>query len=204
MDHSDMYVVGAAVVAGFCSWLGSYFSFKAKLKELKHSFEYNLKQSASERVRAHTFQQLNDLFGPLMATRHASKMLWEKLSDTYASQNGLSPDDTFRLVDLLPSIKDDPSLGPYVDEIMKLGERAADLLTTKGGLVEGEWPESFRKYVGHVSIMRAAYNGGNSKPGVAGSMADSSFPEDLDADIERKYNVVKQKLAKIHDSAEAP
>lgn len=193
----------AALIAGLFSWLAAYWSFGAKIDELTRSLENSRKLSASDKMLEHTFQQLNELYGPLLAIRHASKRLRKKLGVVYNVKEKLNPSHVFRLVDKLPTIKDDPIYKPYVDEILELGERASDLLLTKGALVEGEWPESFQQYVGHVSILRAAYDGGNPTPGVDGSMSDSVFPNSLDKDIEDTRKVLMERLAEYRKMAES-
>lgn len=184
----------AAVVAGLFSWLVAYQTFGRKIEELTRNLENSRKLSASDKVLEHTFQQLNELYGPLIAIRHASNRLRDKLGSLYNSVEGKDPSYRFRLVDLLPDIRENPVYRPYIDEILKLGERAAELLLTRGALVEGPWPESFRQYVGHVSILRAAYDGGNPKPGLAGSMADSVFPDNLDTDIEGTHKILVARI----------
>lgn len=193
----------AAVVTGLFSWLVAYQSFGKKIEELTRSLDNSRKLSASDKVLEHTFQQLNELYGPLMAIRHASKRLREKLGSVYNSLESKDSSYRFRLVDLLPEIKNNSVYKPYVDEILKLGERAAELLLTKGALVEGAWPESFQQYVGHVSILRAAYDGGNPSPGVEGSMADSVFPDQLDSDIEKTHKTLVERLDKYRQLAQA-
>lgn len=193
----------AAVIAGLFSWLVAYWSFGAKIDELTRSLENSRKLSASDKVLEQTFQQLNEFYGPLLAIRHASKQLWKSLVKIYNSQEGFDADHSFRLVDLLPKIKDNPIYRPYVDGILELGERASNLLVTKGALVEGEWPESFQAYIGHVSVLRAAYDGGNPAPGVENSMSDISFPRSFDQDIEDTRKKLMKRLDEYRNMAKS-
>ena len=180
-------------------------SYEHKLSELKTSFEYKLdelhkdlknKQELSvwEIQLARTYRQLNEFYGPLLAIRSASNAVRIKLTKTYNEAKNIQMENEFRLVDLLPDIELEPHCAPLIEEIFNFGTRTEALFLDKAALVEGEWPQSFEKYLGHLAIMRAARKGANLHPGVEGSMADSVYPNELDDEIKASYGLLKQKL----------
>jgi hypothetical protein len=185
--------LAVVILTGLVNYLAGASTARKELKKLEQTFVHGERAKLLEIDRVRVLTQLTELYGPLQAIRQASKLVWQKLQRVYIEVEQMPADYHFRLVDLLPDIGKHKVYGPLVDEILVLASKTEELLVSKAGLIDGEWPDSFRAYLGHVAIMRAAHAGGNPRPGEAGFMADSSFPRSLDDDIEKTLSGVKEK-----------
>jgi hypothetical protein len=131
-------------------------------------------------------QQLDELYGPLLALSTQNNRLAHRLRDIEA------PD--FHLLDHLPEILNEPDIGPIVNLLLKNNEKMEELLLTKSSLIEdNEFPVSFTLFLGHCGILRSAVVG---QP-LASLKPNDYYPIEFPSDIKRQFKELKREIDEI-------
>jgi len=135
--------------------------------------------------------QLNELYGPLLMLRQASKRTRELLPDQDA--NGVE----WRLVDHIEEVRDGHHRDweAAVEQILTISDEVDALLISKAGLFETlPPPESFALFLAHSRRLRMYWEERENQP----TGKRIPFPgEELDRDIAAAVATVKTRLEKL-------
>lgn len=135
--------------------------------------------------------QLNELYGPLMMWREASKRTRELLPDRDADGN------EWHLVDHIEEARrgDHPEWEAAVEQILEISAKVEDLLSTKAGLLENlPPPESYGLFLSHSGRLRMYWKQNQNQP------IDKRLPfpgEQLDQDIADEHDAIKKRLEEL-------
>lgn len=132
--------------------------------------------------------QLNELYGPLIMWREASKRTRELLPDRDGDGN------EWRLVDHIDEARggEYPEWEAAVEQILKISAEVENLLTAKAGLLENlPPPESYGLFLAHSGRLRTYWKQRQNQP------ADKRLPfpgDQLDRDIAAEHAAIRQRL----------
>ena len=131
-------------------------------------------------------QQLDELYGPLMALIAQNKNLSRKLKEIEG--------EDFQLLDSLPEIIETPEIGAIVNLLIKNNAQIEKLLLQKSSLIEGyDYPISIIHFLGHCGILKSAIVSqpfGVYKP-------EDYYPEDFDVYVENSFVKLKEQVNEI-------
>ena len=97
-------------------------------------------------------------------------------------------------LDNLPDVLGNPRDKAIVDEILEIGGKVEQLITTRGGLVRGSSPpESFTLFLGHYRILKMAIQG-KDRPSVE---EFEYYPRQLNGDIQKGYVAITSEIDDI-------
>lgn len=134
--------------------------------------------------------QLNELYGPLVMWREASKRTRDLLPHEVDGKE-------WRLVDHIEEVRDGEHADweAAVEQILQISKEVETLLTTKAGLFENLPPrEGYTLFLAHAGRLRLYWERGRNQP------ADKRLPfpgEQIDRDIAAELEVVKGKLEQL-------
>jgi hypothetical protein len=135
--------------------------------------------------------QLNELYGPLVMWREASKRTRELLP--YEDANG----NEWRLLDHIDEVRggEHPDWEEAVEQILQISAKVEDLLTSKAGLFESlPAPESYSRFLAHSGRLRMYWEQRKNQP------VDKRLPfpgERMDRDIAAELFVIMKRLENL-------
>ena len=131
-------------------------------------------------------QQLDELYGPLLALGIQNDNLAKRLRDIEGAD--------FHLLDHLPRILKRKEIEPIVRLFLKNGEKIETLILTKSSLIESDnFPPSFILFLRHFGILKSAIEGSP----LVKYQQDDYFPREFDADVEQCFKTLKQDIDEI-------
>ncbi len=106
------------------------------------------------------------------------------------------PAHPWRLVANIATVREDPGLAIVVKLILEINEATEHLLINKAGLIDGPPPDSFKTFMHHSRLLRAAWeHGGELVPPEAGTrVQDVPYPDEFSDDIKASYSRVRAAL----------
>lgn len=146
-----------------------------------------------ERVRFR-LQQLNEFYEPLAMLRVTSRSLRKSLRQ--------SEDDgsRWRLVRHIDEVKNNPAQARIAEAIIAINVQIEDVLVNKAGLMEGERPSSFERFMHHSRLLRIAWEGsgtGGTSPSGVTTVEDVPFPDEIDDDLDIGRQAVRRALERL-------
>lgn len=134
--------------------------------------------------------QMNELFGPLVMLRGASRNFRRLVPTT--TDDG----QEWRTVDHITVIQggDHDDWRDAIVEILRINTQISELLVAKAGLFE-TWPpkESFRTFLAHAQQLQMSWERGENQP-LEGRLP---FPREFDDDIDAEVTQIRARLASL-------
>lgn len=128
-------------------------------------------------------QQLDELYGPLLALIMQNKTLAERLKDIKGKD--------FQLLDHLPVILEDSNTSSVVELLLKNNKKIERLLVTKSSLIrENRYPNSVARFLGHCGILESAKS---SEP-LTIRKPEDYYPSEFDSYVRESYEQLKQEV----------
>jgi hypothetical protein len=131
-------------------------------------------------------QQIDELYGPLMALIAQNKNLSRRLKDIKG--------EDFELLDHLPEVIENPEIGAVVNLLIKNNAEIERLLFEKSSLIEGyDYPSSIVSFLGHCGILKSAIV---SQP-LKIRRPEDYYPEEFDAYVKHSFRDLKFQVNEI-------
>lgn len=131
-------------------------------------------------------QQVDELYGPLLALIMQNKALAERLKDMKGSD--------FQLLDSLPGILEEPNLSSLIDLLLHNNKRMETLIFTKSSLIrENQYPASVIRFLGHCGVLESA----KSDQPLAIRKPEDYYPEEFDGYVRNSYEQLKKEVDDI-------
>lgn len=110
---------------------------------------------------------------------------------------------TFRMLDFMSWLKDNPECRVLVDQILAIGRKKTAVISTYGGLAAvGQQPSPlFGEYLAHFAVLEAIYNNPPPEPALPESQKVGYYPRGMDAEIEGGYVQARAAVAEYESLA---
>lgn len=142
-------------------------------------------------------KQLSEFYEPLAMLRMTSRQLRKSLPQT--ANDG----SRWRLVHHIKEIKGDRGACSIVEAIIAINIQIEEILITKAGLLEGDRPASFDRFMHHSRLLKIAWDLGDEPIASSGTdqigAGDVPFPDEIDDDLEAGRQSVKVALRALQE-----
>lgn len=183
-DLSAFLIKYSPIIIGFGALLISVYQIRRSEKQKK-----------DENKRSEIYKKLNDFYGPFIHLRKKSDILYSKFQKNYRT---LDPNFS-TLKYLLKGHQFKNNEKALLEEIINLGAECEKLIHSKAGLIDDDLLRNdlIPKASTHYLLLRLAYNGNLS--GDMDNFIDSSFPNEIDAQLEDRKKELESVLNKLNN-----
>jgi len=177
----------------------------------------------AEQMMEFKLKQIQDFYGPLYAALQQSKGLYDKLLDqlindepgTYRKVENPTGDDyrfqvmdnqeqwqSFRLVDQLPAVKNNPRALALVDANLALGAQMCEIISKSAGYASEDLLEQLGQYMAHYAILKAIRDGSEKEAFPPGRHKIGAYPFGFDKNIGEKYHALSKEIGRYGQAYE--